>query len=143
MVSKDGFDIDAAIYFNKDGFSSNKVAYSLDIIDPNQANIGKYNANIAQSGWKNTNEIQMTASGQSGHVYNQHNGSIDMVPQIDTQEFSVMLPALGDAVAEMWDLIYGGRKTNESIAASNRRNQDIAWEDAQIKLSRRGLRLVG
>lgn len=134
---------DAAIYYNKKGFDSEKISYGSDITDENQRlkPNSNFNSAIKDSGWKPENEINLSPTGQSGHIYNQHNGSIDLMPAVDTQEFSVMLPIIGDAIAELWDMVYGGRETTNEIASTNLRNKDIAWEDAKVKLSRRGLRL--
>ena len=131
--------IPAAIYFNLDGFNPNSVAYSKDILDETQE---RYNREISDSGWLNTNTIGLFPTGKSGHLYNQHGNTIDQAAEVDTQEFSVMLPALGDALAQMWDMVYGGRDTNQQIAITNERNTDTAWENARAALDRHGLRLV-
>jgi acylphosphatase len=85
----------------------------------------------------------LTPTGLSGNVYNLHDGSVDLKAQADTQELSIMLPSIGDTIAEIWDLVYGGRNTNAVIKATNFRNKDIAWEDAKGEPARRGLRLTG
>ena len=64
-----------------------------------------------------------------------------MSTQPDTQEFSMMLPSLGNSIAHLWDLIYGGRETNNTIKTTNERNKDIYWEDAGRAIERNGLRL--
>lgn len=122
--------IPAAIYFNKAGFNSNTVTYSDD---------KKY------EGWsdkKVTDEINVLPTGKSGHQYNPHDGTIDKQSKVDTQEIEVMLPSLGDSVAKMWDLVYGGRDTSKDIKKTNRRNTDISWEDGYAVLNRQGLRMV-
>jgi len=53
-----------------------------------------------------------------------------------------MLPSLGDSLAHIWDLIYGGRESSDLIKTTNKRNLDISWEDAGNALARQGLRLV-
>lgn len=137
----DNTKIDSAIYFNKDGFNVNQIAYSADLTDTHQ--VKRYNQNIAESGWKNDNKIELTPTGISGVLYSKHDGSVEKTAQEDVQEFSVMLPALGDAVAHLWDLVYGGRDTNLEIAKTNLRNTDIFWEHARGHLNRNGLRLTG
>lgn len=122
--------IPAAIYFNKAGFNSNTITYSDD---------KKY------EGWsdkKVTDEINVLPTGKSGHQYNPHDGTIDKQSKVDTQEIEVMLPSLGDSVAKMWDLVYGGRDTSKGIKKTNRRNTDISWEDGYAVLNRQGLRMV-
>ena len=133
--------IDSAIYFNKDGFNVEQIAYSADLTDKLQTK--RYNQNITESGWKNENKIELTPTGMSGVLYSKHDGSVEKTAQEDVQEFSVMLPALGDTVAHLWDLVYGGRHTNLEIAKTNKRNTDIAWEHARGHLNRNGLRLTG
>lgn len=132
-------EIEAAVYYNKAGFDPNTIVYSDDILDPTKPG---YDASIRASGWKNKDNIQLAPTGRSGHKYNPHDGTVDAIPQEDTQEFSLMLPSLGNSIASMWDLVYGGRDTNEKIAKTNLRNLDIAWEDAANAPHREGLRLV-
>ena len=122
--------VPAAIYFNKNGFDASKVSYSDD---------------KAYAGWKDkkvTDEIVLTPTGKSGHVYNPHDGTYDKKPKVDTQEMEIMLPSLGDAVAKMWDMIYGGRDTSKAIQQTGRRNTDVAWEDGYVVLNRQGLRMT-
>lgn len=123
--------IPAAIYFNKAGFNQDTVTYSND---------------KDYEGWgkskKVTDEINVLPTGKSGHQYNPHDGTVDKQSKVDTQEIEVMLPSLGDSVAKMWDLVYGGRDTTESIKKTNRRNTDINWEDGYAVLNRQGLRMV-
>lgn len=133
-------DIPAAVYFNLDGFNPDKVAYSKDIIDTAQDE--RYNGTIAKSGWRNKDAITLAPTGKSGHMYNQHGHTLDQVAAEDVQELSIMLPSIGDTLANMWDMVFGGRDTNEQIAETNERNTDIRWENARADLSRHGLRLV-
>lgn len=140
-------EVPSAIYFNRSGFNSTKIAYSADLISEESRDSypswNRYNANVAQSGWKNEDNITLTPTGLSGNVYNLHDGSIDLKSQADTQELSIMLPSIGDTIAQVWDLVYGGRNTTQGIATTNFRNKDIAWEDAKGEPARRGLRLTG
>lgn len=140
-------DVDAAIYYNKKGFDPETISYSDDLLiqydangNPIEGSISEYSA----SGWTNEDKINIAATGFSGNEYHYHKkaGTVNFEPQIDTQEFSVMLPSLGDSLAHVWDLVYGGRNTNDLIKTTNKRNLDIAWEDAGNALAREGLRLV-
>lgn len=123
--------IPAAIYFNKAGFNSETISYSGD---------------KDYEGWgknkKVTDEINVLPTGKSGHQYNPHDGTVDKQSKVDTQELEVMLPSLGDSVAKMWDLVYGGRDTSEGIKKTGRRNTDTNWEDGYAVLNRQGLRMV-
>lgn len=58
-------------------------------------------------------------------------------PQVDTQEISIMLPSIGNAVADMWDLIYGSEAVNGSIY----RNKTISWLNGSVYYRDNGLRL--
>ena len=131
--------VPAAIYYNKEGFDSRTISYSKDFITYGNRRFSK---DIADTGWENVDEISITPTGQSGKTYDPHDGSVDSAACEDTQEFSIMLPSLGDTVAKVWDMVYGGRDTNQKIYETNSRNHDISWEDARATLDRRGLRLV-
>ena len=136
--------IPAAIYYNKDGFDKSRVSESTDlIIPPDKGGNWRFNAAIYESGWTPENKIELKPTGLSGKRYDTHNATAGDEPQVDTQELTVMLPALGDAVSHMWDLIYGGYETNDVIRQTGFRNQDIEWENARGALNRNGLRMVG
>lgn len=130
---------DAAIYYNGAGFDSTNISYSTDLTDPTKPS---YNPRIASKGWQSQDKIALEPTGLSGNIYNAHDGTVDLKPQVDTQELSIMLPSLGNSIAEIWDIVYGGRNTNQLIAATNRRNKDLKWEDASLGIHRDGLRLV-
>lgn len=127
---------DAAIYYNKAGFNPEVISYSEDFINSKNP---KYNAAIANSGWKNEDKISIAPTGLSGHSYNPHTEIREPQPQEDTQELSIMLPALGDSIAQIWDIVYGGR---DVLKKTDNRNLDIAWENAYRVPERAGLRLV-
>lgn len=128
--------VQAAIYYNKLGFKPESVSYSADIFDETKST---YDATVAHT-WKNEDCIKIEPTGKSGQLYKLHNGGTDMAP--DTQELSIMLPSLGNAVAQMWDIVFGGRNTNEVINRTSMRNCDYEWEDAKGNLDRNGLRMV-
>ena len=130
---------DAAIYYNEAGFDPTIIAYSNDLLDPTKPN---YDSSITTKGWKNENKIALEPTGLSGNTYNAHDGTVDLKPQVDTQELSVMLPSIGDSISKMWDIVYGGRDANALIATTNRRNKSLEWEDAALGIHRDGLRLV-
>ena len=107
-------DYAAAIYFNKAGFKSEKE------IKSNQA--------------ESSNYIGIKTTWKSGAKYNTHNkiDPTETAEKVDTLELEINLPALGDAVSEMWDIVYGfGDSAND-----NKRNKDIKWDSTD------GLRLV-
>lgn len=74
---------DLAIYWFKDGF--NKYIDSAS----------KYNEDI----------IKMSPTGKSGNTYYE-NGTFGQ-EKIDTYELSMMLPSIGQAVSNLWDIVYG------------------------------------
>ena len=139
--------IDAAIYYNREGFDSDKVTKSWDqsylnqrgdaprrdpAVDPKVVTLNNYG--FVKEG------ISIVPSGLSGNTYENHNGIA--TPEIDTQELSIMLPSIGDAISDVWDLVYGGRKTSVDIQKTQKRNKDIEWYDARAVQDRSGLRLV-
>ncbi len=135
----DSGNIDAAIYFNKNGFSSSRVSYSSDLIEEKMPG---YRPDLVGK-WANTDKIEITPTGHSGMMYDNHGHGAQTTVSVDTQEFSIMLPSLGDTIAKVWDMVFGGRDTNEAIAQTHKRNLDYEWEDARKGLTRRGLRMVG
>lgn len=110
--------IPAAIYYNKDGFNSSYINYSDENLE---------------------DKINIEPTGLSGVKYNTHKDNlIGRKEQVDTQELSIMLPSLGDSVAQLWDIIYG----NEEINKSKQRNKFIKWTDGSTITERNGLRLI-
>ena len=146
----------AAIYYNKAGFDPEYISYgyvrrriTADDYEPGKYYIKgddhvyrlSYNSEFddtAEYYEKLENHILLEPTGKSGHIYESHDGTIIDTVQPDTQELSIMLPALGNTVASIWDLIYG----NETINDGTTRNLDITWESARESLDRHGLRLV-
>ena len=76
-------DEDLAIYWFKDGF--NKYIES----------VSEYNEDI----------VKMSPTGKSGNTYYE-NGTFGQ-EKIDTYELSIMLPSIGQAVSNLWDIVYG------------------------------------
>lgn len=117
-------DIPGAIYFNKAGFNKKESVHSKD--------------------WTGrstpvTDEITLTPTGFSGHLYPTHTTDGINLEQPDVNELSIVLPSIGDTVASMWDLIYGDQIINDN---STKRNTVIRWENAKDLLAKEGLRLV-
>jgi hypothetical protein len=88
-----------AIYYNKDGFN-------VEVSNHSEAE----------------NKIAVTPTGKSGKMYSLHEDEEKAYE--DMYEMAVILPSLGNAVADAYDLIYGVNKDNE-----NKRYRDIAWKD--------------
>ena len=117
-------DISGAIYFNKAGFNKKESVHSKDWTGRNTPV---------------TDEITLTPTGFSGHLYPTHTTDGINVEQPDVNELAIVLPSIGDTVASMWDLIYGDQAINGN---STKRNTVIRWEDAKDVLAKEGLRLV-
>lgn len=121
--------VPGAIYYNKDGFKKEISTHS------NRTNP------------KIKDEISITPTGYSGHMYPTHPTDGKNIIQPDTHELSIMLPSIGNAVANLWDLIYGINKTNtapqsEEESQDHERNLNIRWEDAKQLHAKEGLRLI-
>ena len=140
------YSIPAAIYYNKKGFDPTEVSYSsfiVDQLDPNTTNT-QYDGAIKDSNWQpNEDRVGFFPTGLSGHMYNNHDSSLEGEAQVDTQEFVCMLPSIGNAISSMWDMVYGGRNTNDTIKHTLKRNLEMGWEDGKIIPTRKGLRLRG
>lgn len=139
--------INAAIYYNRDGFDPDKVSKSWDRKYLHQLGLpGRrdpaVDPDVSPSEDKGfvAEGITIAPTGLSGNTYANHNGVA--TPEVDTQELSIMLPSIGDAISDVWDLVYGGRKTNEAIQKTQKRNPDVEWYDARVVQDRTGLRLV-
>lgn len=141
-------ELPAAIYYNKDGLSPEKVVKSWDKTYENQSEYNsapRRNQEVDPSvdlNGKNfvSDEIAIKPSGLSGQMYQTHSGNESS--SADVQELSIMLPSIGDAISDVWDLVYGGRATNEVIQKTQKRNMDVEWYDARAVQDRAGLRLV-
>ena len=126
-----------AIYYNKDGFD-------------------KYNRHIAPSYSKDEqtqevsgieNKIVVESTGVSGKKYVNHTAENVYRMKEDIKELTIQLPAIGNAVAELWDVLYGVHATDEegnflyeedgvTPIFEDVRNDDIRWDSTD------GTRLV-
>lgn len=94
--SKTSDKYNAAIYYNAAGFKPEKRTRSTY-----------------------RDDISIKPTGQSGNKYNLHvGGSGNMDVQPDIMEFSFILPSLGNAISDIWDIVY-----------DEERHRDIAWKD--------------
>jgi len=125
--------IDGAIYFNRAGFDKEYITHSKDY---------KYtNRDLTLNPL--VDEISLTPTGFSGHLYPTHTTDNQNIVQEDVNELAVLLPSIGDTIADVWDLIYGGEDLNTTYDGKGlRRNLVIRWEDAKKVLAKEGLRLV-
>jgi hypothetical protein len=102
----------AAIYFNKAGFNPEFINYSPGF-DPLSFNYVK-DKNTPGAVDVLTDSINVEPFGRSGIAYLDHNNDV-ATPAEDTQELSIMLPSLGNAVARIWDIIYGNKELNDNL----------------------------
>lgn len=128
--------VESAIYVNKNGFNPKRISKSQDIKDKNS---GNYNPFITA---RIEDRISLEPTGRSGRIYNDHLSNEGYQAQADTQELVFMLPSIGDAISDIWDIVYGGRDTNTIIKNTDYRNLDINWEYANGVVERQGLRAV-
>lgn len=138
-------EVPAAIYWNAAGFNPDEIHYSADLLNSNEDEYNKDYQPYLEGYWTDEDKITILPSGRSGHTYETHGaererGPVNVYP--DTQELSVMLPSIGNSIAQLWDIVYGGRATSDKIKFTNKRNKTIAWEDAGEGVKREGLRLL-
>lgn len=109
IILDDKNSYDAALYYNQDGFDST---------------YNKKDLNTAT-------EMSIT-TGSSGKIYRNEEGNANVYP--DFQELKMYLPEIGNAVADLWNIVYG---EGEFTAAGDlKRNKDIQWNSSA------GLRMV-
>lgn len=75
------------------------------------------------------NELKLTTA-SSGLLYNSHKGAQMTEPADDIQELSIMLPAIGNSISKMWDIVYNKPDNGAE------RNRDISWN------STKGVRMI-
>lgn len=115
----------AAIFYNKDGFDKTKRTYYSSEENAVNDKAGNYEDTII-----------IEPTGQSGNEYNKHDGTSDTQVDTDIQEMRILLPSLGNAISDIWDIVYGyGKKVNVDFSETgdidNRiRFRDIYWKDA-------------
>lgn len=99
-------DVDGNIFYNKAGLSREKRSY-----------------------YQLEDSISVTPTGVSGYKYQDHGKDPAEAP--DIQEISIILPSIGNAISEAWDVVYGVPKGTD-----NKRNLDINWD------SLKGIRMI-
>lgn len=105
-LTRSEVDYKGTIYYNKAGFDSDYRNEKSVLED----------------------EISVKPTGKSGITYpNSHNGNSAPEKFSDIQELYINLPSLGNAVSDVWDIIYGtGQET--ATEGVNKRNKTIAWD---------------
>ena len=95
-------DIIAAIYFNEAAFDA-----QVDATRTSEEGINKHATNGL------INEIRVEPTGKSGNKYNDHEGSFTQSEQVDIQEMTINLPAIGNMMSDAWDIIHGPRRNDD------------------------------
>ena len=80
--------VNGDIYFNADGFKINKSTHDNIIKDT----------------------IKLSKGSSGARVYNKHDGSMDLTSAEDIQELSIHLPSIGNAVADLYDVLYSDER---------------------------------
>jgi len=75
------------------------------------------------------NKISILPTGHSVNYpdYYVHDGESHKELAPDLQELTIQLPAIGNAIAELWDVMYGDKDANGKYLRS--RNDNIEWND--------------
>lgn len=94
-----------AIYYNADGFIPNKQSHvnRADEISLKPTGISEYSATVGYN------------------AHNENNPFATNKNVKDIQELSIILPSLGNAVSDMWDIIYG-------YEANGNRTTELGWD---------------
>ena len=101
---------DAAIYYNKAGFNSD-----YNIVD------------------KDTEAEFSLSTGTSGKTYYLNEDGV-VGPAPDLQELKMYFPEIGNAVAEMWNVVYG--EGDPTPTGKLKRNKDVQWNSTS------GIRMI-
>ena len=93
--------VPAAIYFNAAALDSQvdesrESASGLDKIDT-----------------EDDNYITLLPTGKSGNQYPLHDGSSRTNDAVDIQEFRINLPAIGNTISTVWDIVHGPYRNND------------------------------
>lgn len=126
-----------AIYYNKAGFDkyTRHIEEEYHQDPETQEMVGLENKIIVEN------------TGVSGRKYIDHKAENSFTMKEDIKELSIQLPTIGNAVAELWDVLYGVHATDEqgnflyeedgvTPILENTRNDDIKWDSTD------GTRLV-
>ena len=131
-------DLNAAIYFNEAGFKKQLIG-----TDERNGEIKKHSKTVTE------NAIKIEATGKSGNEYNTHNGKEGptKTQQIDTQEITINLPAIGNMMSDAWDIIHGPNRddarTDNNGSLQGRLDSFEAFYDNQIPVKQIGGTIIG
>lgn len=88
-----------------------------------------------------TNIINILPSGTSNRLYNAHiaNRAISLQAAKDIQEIRIHLPAIGNAIAQVWNLIYGPADSRNDIIYTTQEYNSTMYDENGEKLYYDGL----
>lgn len=92
----------AAIYFNEAAFHA-----QVDKSRTEATSINKHSNTVK------VDEIRIDPTGKSGNKYNDHAGQSTQSEQVDIQEMTINLPAIGNMMSDAWDIIHGPRRNDD------------------------------
>lgn len=115
QIGEDG-KLPAAVYYNKAGFDAKKRYHSSLSNDIKLDMTGYSTIPDEKNKWS---RVQ----------YNAHDSRdpYRTTEAVDTQELSMVLPGIGNAISEMWDIVYGEGDGKDD--ASSMRATDISWKE--------------
>lgn len=122
---------DEKVYHNSSYYDINGIEQKAENISTEVDGDIYYNAKGFDVDYSNhetklTDIIKLT-KGQSGRAYNYHDPKTEITTlkkADDIQELSIHLPAIGNAVAHLYDVLYGDGSDSEE---GNKRNKNIDW----------------
>lgn len=122
---------DEKVYHNSSYYDINGTKQSAENVITEVSGDIYYNAKGFDVDYSNhetklTDIIKLT-KGQSGRAYNYHDPETEITTlkkADDIQELSIHLPAIGNAVAHLYDVLYGDGSDSEE---GNKRNKNIDW----------------
>ena len=119
-------EIDAAIYFNKDGFKVDERNYDEDgedfiTVQPTGYGTEYSNGNIIKKSYNTKEDVTID---ENGDVI--IDSSEEVVP--DTQEVIIQLPGIGNAVSEVYDALYGEDRLGTSKDIPDEYKGYVNWE---------------
>lgn len=136
--SENPVDLNAAIYFNEAAFlPQHKPDQTAD-------KVNKHSTSVSE------NTIKIEATGKSGNEYNTHNGQNrpNKTQQIDTQELTINLPAIGNMMSDVWDIVHGKQRNDyrgdgEDASLQGRLDSFEGIETNQIPIKRNDGTIIG
>lgn len=110
--------------------------FKVDNIDFNQSG---FNKDVINESGKSLSDNNITMNiGYSGEKYYDHDTN-SMQPGLDQQQLNINLPAIGDTISKVWDVVYGDEVAN----GGTKRNTTIGYVDEEGNpIPRTGLRMV-